>query len=258
MHLFLSPHPDDAALSCGGQIAQLTRAGEEVLIYTLMAGDPPEDAPQTDFVRELHERWKLPGAQSAAQVARARREEDMAAARALGAALSFGAYPDAPYRVDPASMTVLYPDWKAALGAVHPADPARSAGLNGYWHISAHDVVHAPLGVGGHVDHQLVRDMALRLTRQYAKARVYFYEEFPYTRGGKEAVRAALVAFNQPLMSIPRPFDNEALEAKIAAIACYQSQISSFWPNQEAMAEELRARSGPSAVEREWRLLYGA
>ena len=33
MHLYLSPHEDDVALSCGGHIAQLTQRGEHVVIF---------------------------------------------------------------------------------------------------------------------------------------------------------------------------------------------------------------------------------
>ncbi len=56
MHLFLSPHPDDAVLSCGGLIHQLTQKGEPVTILTVMAGDPPDPLPDTPLVRELHQR----------------------------------------------------------------------------------------------------------------------------------------------------------------------------------------------------------
>ena len=43
-HLYLSPHFDDAALSCGGQIATFTAAGQSVLVVTITGGDPPADA----------------------------------------------------------------------------------------------------------------------------------------------------------------------------------------------------------------------
>ena len=56
--LYLSPHLDDAALSCGGQIAQATRQGRRVLIVTVMAGDPPMEA-GNDYIVSLHARWEL-------------------------------------------------------------------------------------------------------------------------------------------------------------------------------------------------------
>jgi LmbE family N-acetylglucosaminyl deacetylase len=37
-HVFVSPHPDDAALSCGGLIARLRDGGETVTIHALTTG----------------------------------------------------------------------------------------------------------------------------------------------------------------------------------------------------------------------------
>ena len=42
-HLFLSPHYDDAVYSCGGTLASLTTAGENVTVLTVCAGSPPSD-----------------------------------------------------------------------------------------------------------------------------------------------------------------------------------------------------------------------
>src|SRR5579871_4163476 len=154
MHLFLSPHADDAALSCGCQIATLTRSGEKVVIFTIMAGDPPVNFRPTDFTRELHTRWKLGEAASAG-----RRDEDTAASKMLGAEVHFGPYADAIYRVDPHDGTPLYPTEMAVFNPIHPNDPARDArraaviqAILGLFHLSNTDVIHAPLGVGHHVD----------------------------------------------------------------------------------------------------------
>jgi LmbE family N-acetylglucosaminyl deacetylase len=39
VHLFISPHPDDAEIGCGGLIAKLAQEGEEVHILYLTNGD---------------------------------------------------------------------------------------------------------------------------------------------------------------------------------------------------------------------------
>ena len=41
VHLFVSPHLDDVALSCGGYVRYLTRAGELVIVLTVFSADPP-------------------------------------------------------------------------------------------------------------------------------------------------------------------------------------------------------------------------
>jgi GlcNAc-PI de-N-acetylase len=37
-HVFVAPHPDDAALSCGGLIASLRELGQNVTIVTVFSG----------------------------------------------------------------------------------------------------------------------------------------------------------------------------------------------------------------------------
>jgi LmbE family N-acetylglucosaminyl deacetylase len=37
-HVFVAPHPDDVALSCGGLIASLRELGQNVAIVTVFSG----------------------------------------------------------------------------------------------------------------------------------------------------------------------------------------------------------------------------
>jgi LmbE family N-acetylglucosaminyl deacetylase len=77
--IFLSPHPDDAVLSCGGWIDQLAQDGERPLVLTVFGGDRPAAVPLSAFARSLHERWQL-GDDAPAR----RRDEDRAACDRLG------------------------------------------------------------------------------------------------------------------------------------------------------------------------------
>ena len=38
-HVFVAPHPDDVALSCGGLIASLRELGQNVTIITVFSGE---------------------------------------------------------------------------------------------------------------------------------------------------------------------------------------------------------------------------
>lgn len=246
MHVFLSPHPDDAALSCGGQIADLTRNGTPVLIVTLMAGRPAPDFAPTPFTQELEARWAFDG-----DAVSRRREEDAASAAILGASIVFGDIPDAPYRTD-GRGTALYPDVRSIFGGLHSADLehlpdlARSLPV-----LHTGDVLHAPLAAGHHVDHQLVRDAALWVAHQRSDLTLFFYEDYPYTAQDSEAVHAAVQAMSLPLDWMTHPISDAALDAKIAAIACHASQISTFWSDTEAMARAVRDYT--AAGESEWR-----
>ncbi|MGQ9888586.1 MAG: PIG-L deacetylase family protein [Aggregatilineales bacterium] len=231
MCLFLSPHLDDAALSCGGTIFTLAQAGADVAVLTLMAGDPPDPPPDTPIVRDLHARWAA-GDQPVA----ARRREDARACAVLGARAQHAPLPDCVYRVG-LDGAPLYPDQAALWGGVRRHDPA-SAALQALT-LPPAQAVYAPLGVGAHVDHLIVRDWALALAR--AGRTVIFYEDFPYARDCGALARA-LAAFDRgALASQTRPLAAAAVRARLAAVACYDSQLSTFWPSRAAMERDLLA-----------------
>ncbi|NBJ10645.1 hypothetical protein GR304_06935 [Microvirga sp. SYSU G3D207] len=92
--LFIQPHYDDVPLSCGGTVALLAQGGYQPHMVTVFAS---ELLPQMvgEFAASKHERWKLTDPD---QVLAARRNEDAAAARALGCDVRWLGLPDAIYR----------------------------------------------------------------------------------------------------------------------------------------------------------------
>ncbi len=250
-HLFLSPHPDDAALSCGGLIYHLTQRGERVEIYTLMAADMPPDTPQGDFVVEHIERWKLGPNPSPG-----RRAEDARSAGVLGAELRCGDLVDAIYRVG-ATGELLYPDLPALFGEVAADDAVRERIEPLAQSLPADVTLYAPLGAGHHVDHQVVRDIGLAWRRLHPAGMLLFYEEYPYTVRDRGAIEAARARLGLETEAILHPLDAEALEVKIRSIACHVSQIPTFWADVEAMADEVRRTArevgGGTDAERYWR-----
>src|SRR5512139_2405339 len=111
--IFLSPHPDDAVLSCGGWIDQLAQNGERPIVITIFGGDRPAHAPLSAFARSLHERWQL-GDDAPAR----RRDEDRAACDHLGCYLIQLPFADAVYRVDPVTQRHLYDSEEEIFGEV--------------------------------------------------------------------------------------------------------------------------------------------
>ncbi len=276
-HWFFSPHPDDAALSCGGQIAMLTRQGERVVVITVMAGDPPDEFQPTPFVEELWARWGLGRGKAATAT---RREEDQGAMNALGAEIQFLEWTDAIYRVDDWNGQPLYPDVNAIFGKIDSIDSAMrmenhlAAAIS---EVAFDDVIHFPLGVGGHVDHRIIGELALStlievyLLQDHSEETDIdapsleapaFYEEYPYSLQGGSAIEAALNQFKinevwdrDRFSTVLHPVDDDALEAKIAAIACYKSQISSFWNSIDEMERSIREYTVQVGGEREWQLI---
>ncbi|MBI5928396.1 MAG: PIG-L family deacetylase [Chloroflexi bacterium] len=249
-HLILSPHADDAVLSCGGLMFTLKQQGESVEVLTLTVADVPQPPPASPVVLDLHPRWGLGDNPYIV-----RRAEDKAAIERLGAKIVFGDWLDAIYRVD-AKGQVYYPSYDSLFAEIHPDDPVLKLVLDYRQRVDL-QALYIPLAAGNHVDHQLVRNLAI-LGLQGAKPNfaVYFYEEYPYAAEtnevlhfhsgdkprlfGSTAVQTALKTLPGPALPTVRAFDEAALKAKIEAVACYASQISSFWNTTEQMAQNVR------------------
>ncbi len=248
VHIYLSPHLDDAILSCGGRILQQTGAGECVRVVTIFADAPAPDAPLSPFAQELHTRWgHLVGA------VLKRREEDLAALTLLGAKAIHWPYADCIYRQTP-NGHFPYASEQALWGQVHPAESglvaelsARLATYLSSWSDAdtLTPILYVPLAIGHHVDHQIVRRVASdapALTSH--RYRTVHYEDYPYAQD-PEAVQAALALEIEPRETEWQSelvfLTEQTLEAKIAAIACYQSQLSTFWTSSAEMAGAIRA-----------------
>jgi len=235
MHVVLSPHSDDAPLSLGGRIHQLTASGQEVLIVTTMCGDPRPPIPDTPLIHELHARWDVGEAASVV-----RRREDEAAARVLGARIAFLDIPDCIYRVD-ADGAALYQTGEAIFGPLHGADPARSGvPADLLDRIGQATDIYAPLAVGNHVDHQAVKQWSLSIAARLNGVRLWLYEDYPYSESA-EAVDAALESTTGALSLLPFQLSAQDMRAKMDAIACYTSQISTFWASLEDMEARITA-----------------
>ncbi|MCC7353615.1 MAG: PIG-L family deacetylase [Anaerolineae bacterium] len=259
MHLFLSPHLDDVALSCGGRVRQLAEGAEEVCVLTIMCGMAPDDN-LSPFARDHHLRWGRPQDMVAAH--RLRLEEDACAMAALGARGEYLDWPDAIYRGQGNRRRQWFYTSNATLFApLHPAEEplvARLArDLQKRLGAKRRSVVYAPLAVGSHVDHQLVRGAALRLhERGYA---ILFYEELPYAEvPGSLAVALSELPGPAWVGEVYRLVEND-LAARITAVGCYVSQLTgvfsdttSYPQHVRTYAEQVGAGAGPA--ERLWRL----
>ncbi len=235
--IYLSPHLDDAALSCGGDIWRQVQHGHPVLVVTIFAGVPEPDAPLSPLAQALHDRWELPH-----DAVTNRLEEDRAALNLLGAAADRWTYTDCIYRQAP-DGSFLYPGEEALWGQIHPLEERLIAELaDRFAQLPLHptSALYAPLAVGHHVDHQIVRRAA-----ESTGLRLTYYEDYPYALN-RSAVQTALGdddvndIGDDRWRAHPVSLPEEALASKIAAIACYHSQISSFWADEAGMAASVR------------------
>lgn len=172
--LVMSPHLDDAVLSCGALLAHLA-ARHPITVATVFtaAAPPPWSLPARRQLRAL-------GGIDAEDFFAQRRAEDSDVLAGIGAAAVHLGFRDALFRRG--RRGPAYPTFRfdAARGRVASCDAtlaaevsARVAGL------TPADLVLAPLGVGRHVDHLITRRAARELGRPI---RTVYYSDFPYSQ----------------------------------------------------------------------------
>jgi LmbE family N-acetylglucosaminyl deacetylase len=331
-HVFVAPHPDDVALSCGGLIASLRELGQTVTILTVFSGDG-EGGRLTSYQREalgfgskalwpateafnrsdiaadwptaaLVPAWaadddRLEATQADADAASKRfwqrsswyrrasvRNESLAEQPVMDDLSTQGAtYTDdvmeaaaagelmARRRVEDerfayfAEASVVFLDLPDAvfrgyegdeelLGMPRPDDDAPFELLRQEIARLEPQRVYLPLGVGGHVDHQLCREVGVRLVQEgrrwvmpgpdYAGL-VAFYEDFPYAwwTGFKQLADLPgdpLSGMPSDVGVIPEFADvTDQLERKIMGISLYESQLDRLFDGTRQMADAVRS-----------------
>ena len=331
-HVFVAPHPDDVALSCGGLIASLRELGQNVTILTVFSGDGASgrltpyqrealgfgsktmwpateafnrsaiqadwptaalvpswaaseerlDATQVDADAAAKRFWQrsswyrrasvrnesiaeqpvmddlstqgavytddLVDAAAAGDLMARRRVEDERFAYFAEASIVYLDLPDAVFRG--------YEGDDELLGVPRPDDDAPYDLLRQEIDRLEPQKVYLPLGVGGHVDHQLCREVGIRMLQEprrwvmpgpdYA-GMVTFYEDFPYAWWNgftrlEDLGSNPLAALPYNISVIPEFADiTDQIERKIMGISLYESQLERLFDGTIQMADAVRA-----------------
>jgi len=232
--IYMSPHLDDVALSCGGLVWEQARQGHRVAVWTIFAGDPPPGE-LTDFARELHARWHT-GEQAASH----RREEDRVSCRRMGATVRHFDLPDAIYRRSDRGSGPLYPTREAIFGPAHAEEEGlveRLSCLLGQaiaaLESSPEDLILVgPLTSGGHVDHRL-----LRAALEGLNYPLWYYADFPYVLDYPETFEPGTV---DGWASSTFEVTPAGLRTWMQAVEAHASQIPTFWPDLMAMRRAIQ------------------
>ena len=230
MHwIYLSPHFDDAALSCGGLVWEQVQAGDRVAIWTICAGEPPP-GDLSPFAQELQARWET-GRAATVQ----RRNEDLRSCHRLGASSRYFSIPDCIYRRHPHTGDFLY-DTEASLnGPLLLGDNQLITALQEELQQSLQtgNVVVCPLALGNHVDHQLTR-----LAVEGLGCTPWYYADYPYVEDCREQVEdLSHAGWASQVFSITQ----QGLAAWQDSIAVHGSQISTFWASEDEMRRAIAA-----------------
>lgn len=248
MHVYLSPHLDDAPLSCGGAIAAQVATGERVLVVTICTAAPPSAGPFSALAEELHANWGL----SADQAVAARLREERLAMERLGVDYYWAERFDAIYRYPEA-----YHTRELLFGSPAPDDPLH-ADLRAFFAKLIERMpgasYYAPLGIGSHVDH-LIAHGAIRDT---LGSTARFYEDLPYAAApgaGDQRLRQLTGAVSAATIPI-----DATLGQKLKAIHAYASQLKELFGGpaemEQVMTDYAASVPPPSGRygERIWRI----
>jgi LmbE family N-acetylglucosaminyl deacetylase len=222
--LFVSPHLDDVAFSCGGLAALLADRGWHTVLATAFTRSV---VPATGFALACQLDKGLP---PEVDYMALRRAEDAQAAAILGfTATHWLDLLEAPHRG--------YDSAPALFGDIHPADDVSiplAAALGKLTAALDPALVLAPQGLGNHVDHQQVIAAVLRVA---PPGRIAFYRDTPYAIRQPEAAPCRAVPAG-PVATIPIA---AALDRKIAAAQAYRTQIGFQFGGAAPLAEAMRA-----------------
>lgn len=239
--IYLSPHLDDIALSCGGLVWEQAINGERAAIWSICAGDPP-DVPLSSFANSLHQRWKT-GSVSTEE----RRREDAQSCAYLTATHRHFLVPDCIYRRSPQDGHPLYDSEEAIFG------PLDSVELPLVEEVCTHleqimpegATLVSPLAIGGHVDHRLAREAAERLGKS-----LWYYADYPYVeRPGAEINPLLPTAYEKVVFKV----SEKGMQAWFDSVAAHRTQISTFWPDLQSMQLALAAYYAKHGGVRLWK-----
>jgi LmbE family N-acetylglucosaminyl deacetylase len=331
-HVFVAPHPDDVALSCGGLIASLRELGQNVAILTLYSGTGPTDRltpyqrealgfgskavwPVTEAFNRAHLEADFPADSASApwQAAKAdldatQGDADAAAKRfwqrsswyrranihaeslagqpliddvaSQGAVLTtelteaaaagetmatrrlederFAAFAEASiiWLDLPDAVFRGYEGDDQLLGEPRADDPPPTDLLRREIARLEPQRIYLPLGIGGHVDHQLARDAGIALLHDsrrwvmpgpdYSRMTA-FYEDFPYAYwedfSRLEDMPGGSVPGIPGDLSLTPDFADvsDQLERKIRGISLYESQLERLFLDRKAAGDAVRS-----------------
>ena len=242
--IYLSPHLDDAVLSCGGQIHGRIAEGQRVLILTLFTQDfSTEDV--SEATRTVLDLMSLPVDEAMA----IRRQEDLNACRVLGAELIHCPLPEALARRDGQGRPV-YGSLNQLFGPMSFADfPFVNEVAGALRGLPEAKEVFAPLTIGSHVDHQVVRQAA----EDVFGAGLRYYEDFPYVAWRRFALQKVLGWRKKGWRSEVIALDEKDLQARIDSIRAYSTQLQPLFKGEASIEKSVRGWARKVGGERLWR-----
>jgi LmbE family N-acetylglucosaminyl deacetylase len=224
--IYISPHFDDAVLSCAGLIWEQARQGQQVEIWTIFGGEPPV-GPLSNLALAIHTLWKSGDGMETIAL---RKQEDEAAAACVGADIVHFGFQDCIYRRSPRGEH-LYPE--TVFTSAHPGDSRLPGNIARALksELLPEDVLVVPLALGSHIDHILARQALEKLGRP-----LWYYADIPYLLNYPDTLAPAVAE----LAPTFHPVSSAGIDAWWDGIAAYKSQIDSLYRGEGTLEQAVR------------------
>lgn len=221
--LFVSPHLDDVAFSCGGVLARLASEGWRTVLATVFTCSVPDP---TGFALACQLDKGLP---ADVDYMALRRDEDRTfAARSDVHDVVWLGHPEAPHRG--------YGSAPELFGDARPEDEVWIEVAGGLGKLAARhepEAVFLPQGLGNHVDHRQVIRAALETV---PPEKALWYRDMPYAIREPGTEPPPLVPDGLPETGVEV---SRYLETKLDACAAYTTQLGLQFGGEEVMRAAL-------------------
>lgn len=237
--IYLSPHFDDIALSCGGLVWEQVKSGDKVSIWTICAGKPPPE-PLSSYAQSIHERWE-----TSREPVSVRWAEDMISSQRMGASPRYFSIPDAIYRRSSMDDSPLYTSESELFGDLCLEEAGLVDTLTAELQkaLPPTSELVCPMALGGHVDHRLVRSAARELS-----LRMWYYADYPYIG----QIDESKLSINPEMHQKVFPVSEAGLNVWVEAVAAHASQISTFWSDLDQVRDAIHSYWEPYEGIRLW------
>lgn len=239
----LSPHLDDAALSCFGLLNALQGVVSR-LVITICCGNPapaPARGNEDEFRQDPDFQQHCPPAK--------RRREDIAAMDGLGCDFVHLGFEDGVYRRSPTSGDFIYRTTREKFVRPRIEDASHIEELflvlRRLCQNMGRILLVTPLSIGYHVDHSIAAHNALRLENK--EIDLLFYEDFPYvldprySDGFEDSPQQAMDRIGRHAQQhYALTFDPVA---KATIIDHYKSQVPVLFDDDENLRASLSSRT---------------
>lgn len=241
--MIVSPHVDDAPLSCGALLAR----SEPVDVLDVFAGEPkpPRQGP-----------WDaITGFSSSTDAAATRRAEEAQAFYGSPHRVEFMDLLDAQYvggerpANDRAALVARVTEWAETTDFGTIVLPAGAGRTEARFRARIHRFVRGD-GFGQHPDHVFVRDTVLASIDSFPHVTRVLYEELPYLYNAGATLQAHLTAQRRGCRAVGFSLTVDR-EAKAARIAAYKSQVRHICMGGRRLDDPANVPT----TERYWRLV---